>query len=125
MYRVACCAILVENETQQVFTSPACWKRPVAKHEAVQVNTFPLKQEVHRPKNWCKNQNLRPPKIKVNRRSIILGVANCCQTINESHHPTVSPLAASYVKQSVLRFCCSFFAIEREEENPTTQMWSM
>ena len=43
MYRVACCAIFVENETQQVFTSPACWKRPVVKHEAVQVNTFPPK----------------------------------------------------------------------------------
>ena len=44
IHRVACCAILVENETQQVFISPACWKRPAVKHEAVQINTFPLKR---------------------------------------------------------------------------------
>ena len=57
IHRVACCAILVENETQQVFTSPACWNRP-AVPECRETRSRPSKHVSAKTTQKCHFRNL-------------------------------------------------------------------
>ena len=65
--------------------------------------------------------------IDVPRCAILVFRGSPPQVVQKKIWPpkNVSSIAGSYVKQSVLRLCCSFFSHWKGREKATTQTWSM